>query len=319
MARGERVVVDEAGMLDQDTALALLAVAAETGATVALVGDRAQLPAVGRGGVLDMAAHIRGRTFDMTGVHRFTNPDYAALTVRMRPGDNPAAIFDQLHGFGLIQLHPDDEAVREHIAAQREAGAAVTVATNDEVRALNERIRARRVQDGQVDDARTVIGSDGLRIGAGDVIQTRRNDRDLRVANRQTWTVQHIADDGTVWVKETGSGGPITGYDGQPRSAPKVTDTLLPEPPNGRNVVWSPTGMRGVPSIRELRRRPTAPVPAEVEALTAGYEGGGPAMGLGCRRIRGTHRTTVPARMSRAGKARGQLTRHRRARAVRAL
>lgn len=89
MARGERVVVDEAGMLDQDTALALLAVAAETGATVALVGDRAQLPAVGRGGVLDMAAHIRGRTFDMTGVHRFTNPDYAALTVRMRSGTTP--------------------------------------------------------------------------------------------------------------------------------------------------------------------------------------------------------------------------------------
>jgi hypothetical protein len=83
LARGERVVVDEAGMLDQDTALALLAVTAEAGATVALVGDRAQLPAVGRGGVLDMAAHIRGRTFDMTGVHRFTNPDYADLTVRM--------------------------------------------------------------------------------------------------------------------------------------------------------------------------------------------------------------------------------------------
>jgi hypothetical protein len=27
--------------------------------------------------------------------------------------------------------------------------------------------------------------------------------------------------------------------------------------------------MRGVPSIRELRRRPTAPVPAEVEALAS--------------------------------------------------
>jgi hypothetical protein len=62
---GERIVVDEAGMLDQDSALALFAVAAETGATLALVGDRAQLPAVGRGGVLDMAATIRGRTIDM--------------------------------------------------------------------------------------------------------------------------------------------------------------------------------------------------------------------------------------------------------------
>jgi ATP-dependent exoDNAse (exonuclease V) alpha subunit len=44
LARGERVVVDEAGMLDQDTALALLTVADESGSTLALVGDRAQLP-----------------------------------------------------------------------------------------------------------------------------------------------------------------------------------------------------------------------------------------------------------------------------------
>ena len=63
--RGERIVVDEAGMLDQDTAIAFLTVTAEAGATVAIVGDRAQLAAVGRGGVLDVAAQLRGRTFDM--------------------------------------------------------------------------------------------------------------------------------------------------------------------------------------------------------------------------------------------------------------
>ena len=206
LAPGERVVVDEAGMLDQDTALALLTVTAEAGATVALVGDRAQLPAVGRGGVLDMAALIRETTFDMTGVHRFANLDYAALTVQMRSGAHPAVIFDRLHALGLIDLHADDEAVREHIAAERDEGTAVTVASNDDARAFNERIRAQRVQDGQVDDSRTVTGSDGLPIGAGDVIQTRRNDRDLQVANRQTWTVQHIGDDGTVWAVETGNG-----------------------------------------------------------------------------------------------------------------
>ncbi|MDR0592205.1 MAG: relaxase domain-containing protein, partial [Bifidobacteriaceae bacterium] len=93
LARGERIVVDEAGMLDQDTAIALLTVTAEAGATVALVGDRAQLPAVGRGGVLDIAAQIRGRVFDMTGVHRFNDPAYAALTLQMRQGSDPAGVF----------------------------------------------------------------------------------------------------------------------------------------------------------------------------------------------------------------------------------
>ena len=89
LERGERVIVDEAGMLDQDTAIALLTVTAEAGATVALVGDRAQLAAVGRGGVLDMAAQIRGRTFDMAEVHRFTDRAYAEATVRMRDGRQP--------------------------------------------------------------------------------------------------------------------------------------------------------------------------------------------------------------------------------------
>ena len=42
-------------MLDQDTALALLTIAEEAGARIGFAGDRHQLPAVGRGGVLDHA------------------------------------------------------------------------------------------------------------------------------------------------------------------------------------------------------------------------------------------------------------------------
>jgi ATP-dependent exoDNAse (exonuclease V) alpha subunit len=52
---GDLLVVDEAGMLDQDTARALLTVADECRARIALLGDRHQLSAVGRGGVLDLA------------------------------------------------------------------------------------------------------------------------------------------------------------------------------------------------------------------------------------------------------------------------
>jgi thymidine kinase len=206
IGRGERIVVDEAGMLDQDTALALLTVADQHGATLALVGDRAQLAAVGRGGVLDIAAQLSPRIFDMTTVHRFTDPDYAELTVRMRAGEHPASLFDRLHALGLVVLHESTEALQETIAHGADDGDAITVATNDEATELNERTRAERVQKGVVDDTRTITGSDGLPIGAGDLIQTRKNDRDLQVANRQTWTVQAIATDGTVWAKENGTG-----------------------------------------------------------------------------------------------------------------
>lgn len=202
---GDRVIVDEAGMLDQDTAIALLTVCAEAGATVALVGDRAQLAAVGRCGVLDMAAQLRGRTLDMAEVHRFTDPEYADLTLRMRDGNQPGEVFDQLTAHGLIRLHQSGEDAREHIAQHRQDGEAITVSTNDEARTVNARIREERVAQGLVDDTRTVYGSDSLPIGAGDVIQTRKNNSDVGVANRQTWIVQDVEDDGALSVREAGN------------------------------------------------------------------------------------------------------------------
>lgn len=204
LAQGERVIVDEAGMLDQDTTRALLTVTAEAGATVALVGDRAQLPAVGRGGVLDMAVQAWGRSYDMTELHRFTDPEYAALTLTMRDRENPGAVFDQLTAMGLVTLHDSEDNARMRIAEQTQRGEAITVATNDEAAALNERIRAGRVERGEVDDQVTATGSDGLSIGARDVIQTRKNDTTLGVANRQQWTVQHVTDSGTVYAREVG-------------------------------------------------------------------------------------------------------------------
>lgn len=206
LRRGERVVVDEAGMLDQDSALALFTVAAEHGATLALIGDRAQLPAVGRGGVLDMAAQIWSRTVDMNEVHRFTTPGYAELSIRLRGRDDPAVIFEQLQRLDLIKLHPDAEKLHEHIAQNRNDGEVITVATNDEATRLNAGIHDERVRAGIVDDNTTTPGSDGLPMGWGDLVQTRKNDTGLGVANRQQWIVQHVDEGGTVWAVEAKNG-----------------------------------------------------------------------------------------------------------------
>lgn len=156
--------------------------------------------------MLDIAAHLRGYTFDMAEVHRFTDPAYAALTVRMRNGDNPGEVFDQLTALGLARLHASDEDVQGHIAGHRRDGEAVTVTSNDEARAVNARIHEERVARGEVDDHHTATGSDGLPIGAGDIIQTRKNNTSIRVANRQNWIVQHVEQDGALRVREAGSG-----------------------------------------------------------------------------------------------------------------
>ncbi|SER98358.1 AAA domain-containing protein [Propionibacterium cyclohexanicum] len=153
-------------LLKQQGAIhALATITAEAGATVALVGDRAQLPAVGRGGVLDMAAQIRGRTYDMTELHRFTDAEHAALTLAMRNRENPGAVFDPLAAMGLVTLRADEKHARDHITAHAGEDVAITVATNDEASALNERIRTGRIERGEVDDTITATGSDELPIG----------------------------------------------------------------------------------------------------------------------------------------------------------
>ena len=87
LRRGDVLLVDEAGMLDQDTALALVTIADEAQARVVLVGDRHQLPAVGRGRRARprhrrRAPPTRRLTLDV--VHRFEDPEYAELSLLMR-------------------------------------------------------------------------------------------------------------------------------------------------------------------------------------------------------------------------------------------
>jgi exodeoxyribonuclease V alpha subunit len=198
---GDLLLVDEAGMLDQDAARALLTIADEAGARIALVGDRHQLPAVGRGGVLGHAlawAHPTA-VVSLEKVHRFTDPDYAALSLRMRTGDAPAAVFEALHRRGSIVVHASDS---ERTAVLAEAGAAgdlVLADTREHVTNLNAAIRdQRRAASVTGDSADSMVTARGERIGIGDRVATRRNDPDLGVANRQTWNVFGIGDDGNL-------------------------------------------------------------------------------------------------------------------------
>lgn len=155
--------------------------------------------------MFDIAAALVPRVFNLTSLHRFTDPEFAQLTLDLRAGRDPAKLFDRLHALGLVVLHEDAEALRAAIAAERIDGAAITAATNDEARELNALIREDRVREGVVDDVRTVEGSDGLSIGRGDLIQTRRNDSQVGVANRQTWIVQQVGKGGDLWVRDAAS------------------------------------------------------------------------------------------------------------------
>jgi exodeoxyribonuclease V alpha subunit len=219
LQKEDLLLCDEAGMLDQDTARALLTLADEAGARIALVGDRHQLPAVGRGGVLDLALRWcqPAARVDLDTVHRFVHtidgqlvPDeeYAALSLQMRTGDDPVAVFDALLERGQIALYPSEidrqDALAAQIAAARRAGDAPTVMvdTRDHADTLNTAIREQLITAGHVDDQQVAVTSAGQRIGAGDLVVTRRNDAHRDIANREAWTVTRVHSHGQLTITD---------------------------------------------------------------------------------------------------------------------
>ncbi len=134
---GDVLLVDEAGMLDQDTARALFAIADRVrGAVVALLGDRHQLPAVGRGGVLDLAARwVRpAGHHELESVHRFSDPAYADLSLLMRSGERSGDVFDALLERGQIAVHASEvERTAALAAIGADADELVIADTRDQV------------------------------------------------------------------------------------------------------------------------------------------------------------------------------------------
>ena len=109
----------------------------------------------------------------------------ASLTLAMRTGDDPGAVFDVLLARGQIRRHPDAAALQDAIAAAAsfsdgdDRRVAVVVDTREQAAELNAALRERLVAAGRVDDIRVVVTAAGERLGAGNRITTRRNDRDL--------------------------------------------------------------------------------------------------------------------------------------------
>lgn len=114
----------------------------------------------------------------------------------MRTGERASEVFDALVARGQVVVHASEV---ERTAAMAELGEDLVIAdTREQVSAINAAVRDRRRDDvGRGDEPVTHRGE---RIGLGDRVATRRNDRDLGVANRDVWTVAGIGDNGSLVV-----------------------------------------------------------------------------------------------------------------------
>ncbi len=201
LAAGDRVVVDEAGMIDLHTANALATVAAGTGAGIAMVGDHLQARPVGHSGAMATLTRRATAVVELAAVHRFRDPGYAALTLQMRePASKEIAlgVAADLNGRGLIHRVADHVQARDVMVeaffrwTRNHHRVALVTSTNEEADAINEAVQQRRIDTGDLTTTRIAAGQHEQRLLEGDVVQTRRNDRDTGVENRALWTIRHI-------------------------------------------------------------------------------------------------------------------------------
>lgn len=204
LRRGDRIVVDEAGMVDLHAANALATVALETGAGVAMVGDPRQALPVGHAGAMASVVRHADAAVELDTVHRFNDPHYAALTLRLRDIREKAealVLAGELRSSGHVERVDSVEAARRVMvqgyldAAAHGRRAVLVCGTNSEADAINAEIQQHRLDGGDLDPTAMTWGSDEQRLFVGDVVETRRNDSRTGVANRAQWVISGIRAD----------------------------------------------------------------------------------------------------------------------------
>lgn len=209
------IVVDEAGMVDLQTANALVELAIEQSVGLAFVGDTHQALPVGHAGAMGSAIRHANAAVELDTVHRFRDPKYAALTLRLRDaGDRERALVvagelaerghvDRVEHHGVARERMIDAYFDWHARGKR---VTLVSGTNAEADAINDAIRQRRVDQGELDVRVAAWGIGQQRILVGDTVQTRRNDRLAGVENRAQWTVRGIGDGDLSLVSVSDSG-----------------------------------------------------------------------------------------------------------------
>ena len=215
LQRGDRIVVDEAGMIDLQTAAALVDLALRQQVGVAMVGDPYQALPVGHAGAMASAVRFATASVELDTVHRFSNPEYAALTLRLRnprDRDDALAIAGELLERGHVHRARSTEEARDAMVAAyfewhaRGKRVALVSGTNSEADSINDAIQQRRVDEGELDATVLALGMGEQRILVGDTVQTRRNDLRTGVENRAQWVVRGIRDDVITLASVSDSG-----------------------------------------------------------------------------------------------------------------
>ena len=192
LPRGCVLVVDEAGMGETRVLAPLLELVDRVGGKAILVGDPAQLPSVGAGGLYQAFCDRLG-AITLTENRRQHDLSERQALARLRAGD-PEPYLARAARRGRLQLTDDPALAKRQLledwwqAAEHDPRGAVMLAyRREDVRDLNQAARKLMLAAGRLGDDKRDLGEREFRVG--DRVICRRNDANLLVRNGTRATV----------------------------------------------------------------------------------------------------------------------------------
>jgi conjugative relaxase-like TrwC/TraI family protein len=205
------VFVDESGMADTDRLHRLTRVVQETGGKLVLIGDPAQLPSIGAGGMFDRLADI-APSAELSDVRRTLQPAEQKAWADLRAGRSDRAMAHYVKQGRLHMADTRDQAVEYAVADWArlteslpvEQVALISDASNIEIDRMNARAQHHRAARGELGDTEIEIPGVHYGVRQGDrvaLIDQHREPGRQRFENGERGAIIEVNRAGEVLVE----------------------------------------------------------------------------------------------------------------------
>jgi conjugative relaxase-like TrwC/TraI family protein len=204
------IYFDEAGMADTDRLDRLTELVADRGAKLVAIGDGAQLPSIGAGGMFDRLAEI-APSAELSSVRRTLDPAEQRAWADLRAGRSDRAMAHYLAEGRLHISESRDEAVERAVQNWAklidthpiEQIALISDASNNEIHRLNARAQYHRAESGELGEVEVPVPGVHYGLREGDrvaLIEQHREPGLPRIENGERGEVAAIGDGGEVLI-----------------------------------------------------------------------------------------------------------------------
>ncbi|MGO8904138.1 MAG: MobF family relaxase [Solirubrobacteraceae bacterium] len=205
------IYFDEAGMADTSRLERLTEVVERTGAKLVAIGDGAQLPSIGAGGMFDRLAEI-APCAELSRVHRTRDRDEQRAWSDLRAGRTDKAIAHYLANGRVHIADTRDEAIEHAVESWAKLTethaigevALISDASNKEIARLNARAQHYRAQRGELGELEVEVPVVHYGIRGGDrvaMIDQHHEPGQQRIENGSQGEVLEIGPEGEVLIE----------------------------------------------------------------------------------------------------------------------